>query len=368
MKATFAALWLLAALTLTPAAAAERVGDLAQIAGVRSNQIVGYGLVVGLDGTGDQTSQAPFTTQSLQNMLQQFGVTVPPNVRPQLRNVAAVSITAELPAFAKPGQTIDITVASIGNAKSLRGGSLLMTPLRGADGEIYALAQGNVVVGGVGASGASGSSVQVNVLNTGRIPAGGMVERGMANAFAVSDGLVFNLHSPNFSTASRIVTAINAAMGEGVAQALDGASIAVRAPVSPDQRVSFVGMINDISVEPGNLPARVIINARTGTVVIGANVTVSAAAVAHGGIEVSISEQPFASQPGPLADGSTVVVPDSSVSITERGGTAFKFGPGVSLDEIISAINRVGAAPSDLISILQALKESGALRAELVVI
>jgi len=195
-----------------------------------------------------------------------------------------------------------------------------------------------------------------------------MVERGVANAFAVSDGLVFNLHSPNFSTASRIVTAINAAMGEGVAQALDGASIAVRAPVSPDQRVSFVGMINDISVEPGNLPARVIINARTGTVVIGANVTVSAAAVAHGGIEVSISEQPFASQPGPLADGSTVVVPDSSVSITERGGTAFKFGPGVSLDEIISAINRVGAAPSDLISILQALKESGALRAELVVI
>ncbi|MDX2301113.1 MAG: flagellar basal body P-ring protein FlgI [Xanthomonadaceae bacterium] len=350
------------------AARAERVGDLARVAGVRSNQLVGYGLVVGLDGTGDQTSQAPFTTQSLENMLQQFGVTVPANVRPQLRNVAAVTITAELPPFAKPGQTLDITVSSIGNAKSLRGGSLLMTPLRGADGEVYALAQGNVVVGGVGASGASGSSVTVNILNSGRIPSGALVERSVPSAFAASDGLVFNLNTPNFSTASHLAAAINENLGEGVAQALDATSVAVRAPVSADQRVSFVGVINDIEVQPGTAPARVIVNARTGTVVIGANVTVSAAAVAHGGIEVSISEQPRASQPGAFSNGETVVLPSTGVQITERGGTAFTFGPGVNLDEIVSAINRVGAAPSDLISILQALKEAGALRAELVII
>lgn len=364
------AIWIIAFLTsiVTGHAVAERIGDLTSVAGVRSNQLIGYGLVVGLDDTGDQTSQTPFTTQSLQNMLQQFGITLPSNVRPQLNNVAAVSVTAELPPFAKPGQMIDVTVSSIGNSDSLRGGTLLLTPLRGADGEIYAMAQGSVVVGGVGASGASGSSVQVNVLNSGRIPAGATVERSAVSAFASGGGLVFNLHTPDFATAGRIVAAINQSFGEGVAQALDAGSIAVRAPIAVDQKVSFVAAINEIEVQPGSAPARVVINARTGTVVIGANVTVSAAAVAHGGIEVSISETPGVSQPAPLSGGSTVVVPDSSVSIRERGGTAFQFGPGVSLDEIVSAINRVGATPSDLISILQALKQVGALRAELVVI
>lgn len=369
MKPFLGAIAVLVSVLAALPAQAERVRDLAQLAGVRSNQLIGYGLVVGLDGTGDQTSQAPFTIQSIDNMLQQFGITPPAGgVRPQLRNVAAVTVTAELPAFAKPGQGLDVTVASIGNAKSLRGGSLLLTPLRGVDGEIYALAQGNMVIGGVGASGSSGSSVQVNVLNSGRIPGGALVERGVPSAFAASDGLVLDLHTPDFTTASRLAAAINAQFGEGLAHALDAASVAVRAPAAVAERVSFVGAINEIEVDAAQAPARVVVNARTGTIVIGANVKVLAAAVAHGGIEVSISEQPFPSQPAPFSEGQTVVVPDSQVQITEHGGTAFKFGPGVNLDEIVRAINSVGAAPSDLVAILQALKQAGALRAELVVI
>lgn len=349
-------------------AQAERVRDLAQVGGVRQNQLVGYGLVAGLDGSGDQTSQAPFTTQSLDNMLQQFGITVPANVRPQLKNVAAVMVTADLPPFSKPGQAIDVTVSSIGNSKSLRGGSLLMTPLKGADGQVYAVAQGNLVIGGVSASGKSGSSLQVNISNSGRIPNGATVERAVPNAFAGAGDLALNLHTPDFTTASRVAAAINRTFGQGVARAADAVTVSLRAPADPNSRVGFLAAVQDIDVAPGDAPARVIVNSRTGTVVIGSTVRVSPAAVAHGSIEVSISEQPAVSQPGPLSNGQTAVVAQSSVQVTERGGHMFKFGSGANLDEIVRAVNQVGAAPSDLVSILQALKEAGALHAELVVI
>ena len=347
---------------------ADKIRDLASVGGVRSNQLIGYGLVVGLDGSGDQTTQAPFTTQSLENMLQQFGITVPPNARPQLKNAAAVTITAELPPFAKPGQTIDVTVASIGNAKSLRGGELLMSPLRGADGNVYAIAQGSVVVGGVSAQGKSGSSVQVNISSSGRIPNGASVERSVASSFTSGGDLMLNLNTPDFTTAARIAQAINASFGPGTAQPVDGGTVQVRGPQDPGQKVAWLGMVQELDVTPGDAPARVVVNSRTGTVVIGSDVKVSAAAVAHGAIQVTISEQPLVSQPAPFSRGQTAVVPSSDVQVSEDGAHMFKFGPGVSLDTIVRAVNQVGAGPSDLISILQALKQAGALHAELVVI
>ncbi|WP_082190386.1 flagellar basal body P-ring protein FlgI [Frateuria defendens] len=358
---------LLAATAPAPAHA-DKIRDLAQVAGVRSNQLIGYGLVVGLDGSGDQTTQAPFTTQSLENMLQQFGITVPANARPMLKNAAAVTVTAELPPFAKPGQPIDVTVASIGNAKSIRGGELLMTPLRGADGNVYAMAQGSVVVGGVSAQGRSGSSVQVNISASGRVPNGATVERSVASAFGGGGDIVLNLNTPDFTTAARVARAVNQAYGAGTAQAIDGGSVAVRGPRDPSQKVAWLGAIQDLDVTPGDAPARVVVNSRTGTVVIGSDVRVSAAAVAHGAIQVTISEQPLVSQPAPFSRGQTAVVPSSDVQVSENGAHMFKFGPGVSLDAIVRAVNQVGAAPSDLISILQALKQAGALHAELVVI
>ncbi|MFC4764350.1 flagellar basal body P-ring protein FlgI [Dyella koreensis] len=348
---------------------ADKIRDLAQVAGVRTNQLIGYGLVVGLDGSGDQTTQAPFTTQSLENMLQQFGITVPANARPQLKNAAAVTVTADLPPFAKPGQAIDVTVASIGNAKSIRGGQLLMTPLKGADGNVYAMAQGSVVVGGISAQGKSGSSVQVNISASGRVPNGATVERSVPSSFDRGGDLVLNLNTPDFTTAARIADAVNRAYGVGTAQALDGGSVAVRGPVDPSQRVSWLGAIQGLDVTPGDAPARVVVNSRTGTVVIGSEVKVSAAAVAHGSIQVTITEQPQVSQPAPFSrGGQTAVVPSSTVQVSEDGAHMFKFGPGVSLDAIVRAVNQVGASPTDLISILQALKQAGALHAELVVI
>jgi flagellar P-ring protein precursor FlgI len=355
-------------LGLITSAHADKIRDLAQVAGVRSNQLIGYGLVVGLDGSGDQTTQAPFTTQSLENMLQQFGITVPASARPQLKNAAAVTITAALPPFAKPGQTIDVTVASIGNAKSIRGGELLMAPLRGADGNVYAIAQGSVVVGGISAKGKSGSSVQVNISASGRIPNGASVERSVASSFGNGGDLMLNLNTPDFVTAARIAKAVNQAYGAGTAQAVDGGSVSVRGPLDPSQKVAWLGAIQELDVTPGDAPARVVVNSRTGTVVIGADVRVSAAAVAHGAIQVTISEQALVSQPAPFSKGQTAIVPNSNVQISEDGAHMFKFGPGVSLDSIVRAINQVGAAPSDLISILQALKQAGALHAELVVI
>ncbi len=349
---------------------AERVKDLASIAGVRENQLVGYGLVVGLNGTGDQTTQTPFTVQSIINMLTQFGVTIPAGVSLQLKNVAGVTVHAELPAFAKPGQKIDVTVASIGNAKSLRGGSLLMAPLRGADGNVYAVAQGNLVVGGFGASGNDGSSVTVNIPSAGRIPNGATVERSVSSDFYTRDSIILNLHVPDFTTANRMAEQINDTMGPDTAQAMDAVSISVRPPIQAKHRTSFVSMLENLEIEPGEVAARVIVNSRTGTVVIGSNVTVTPAAVSHGSLVVTISERPFASQPqAPFSDaGETVVLPDSEVEITQEDGSMFLFEPGTSLNEIVQAVNRVGAAPGDLVAILEALKQAGALRAELVVI
>ncbi len=346
---------------------AERVKDLASIAGVRSNQLIGYGLVVGLDGTGDQTSQTPFTVQSLKSMLAQFGITLPPNVTPQLKNVAAVSIQAELPPFAKPGQSIDITVSSIGNAKSLRGGSLLMSPLKGADGNIYAIAQGNLVVSGFGAA-QDGSRVTVNIPSTGRIPNGASIERSVTSSFSQGNSIFLNLNSSDFTTSKRLSDAINKLMGDGTARSLDGSTVSVIAPRDVSQRVSFVSVLENIEVNPGEAAAKVIINSRTGTVVIGSHVRVAASAVSHGNLTVRITPNAAVSQPNPLADGETVVVPQTNIELEQANSRMFKFSPGVSLDEIVRAVNEVGAAPGDLVAILEALKEAGSLKAELIVI
>jgi len=350
------------------AAYSERIKDVAAVAGVRANQLVGYGLVVGLDGTGDQTSQAPFTIQSMKSMLAQFGIVVPANVTPQLKNVAAVAVNAELPPFAKPGQTLDVTVSSLANAKSLRGGTLLMTPLKGANGEIYAMAQGSLVVGGFGASGSDGSKITVNIPSAGRIPSGATVERPAPTSMGDEDALVFNLHDPDFTTAKRMTDAINDAIGMGSARPLDATSVIVQAPRDMAQRVSYVSVLENLTLEPGEAPAKVIINSRTGTVVIGEHVRVTAAAVSHGNLTVTITEKPLISQPPPLSGGSTVVVPASDIKVTQDTNHMFLFEPGVSLDKIVRAVNQVGAAPGDLVAILEALREAGALRAELIVL
>jgi flagellar P-ring protein precursor FlgI len=347
---------------------AERVKDLAAVAGVRPNQLVGYGIVVGLDGTGDQTSQAPFTVRSILNMLARFGVTLPPNVNPQLKNVAAVTVHADLPPFAKPGQRIDVTVSSIGNAKSLRGGSLIMTPLLGADGEVYAMAQGNLIVSGFGVEGRDGSRIAVNVPSAGRVPNGATVEREVPSDFATAPLVTLNLHTPDFMTATRVASGINALLGPGAAVAQDAVSVQVQAPADPTQRIAFVAQLQDLEIDPGQGPARVIVNSRTGTVVIGSNVRVLPAAVAHGSLSVTITERFDTSQPEAFARGETVVTPRSDIEVSEGAGRMFKFDAGVNLDEIVRAVNQVGAAPGDLVAILQALKEAGALRAELIVI
>lgn len=359
---------LLAAGLMPATSHAERIKDIAMVAGVRGNQLIGYGLVVGLDGTGDQTSQTPFTVQALKNMLAQLGVLVPDNVNPQLRNVAAVTVQATLPPFSKPGQTIDITVSSIGNAQSLRGGSLLMAPLRGADGQIYALAQGNLVVGGFGIQGDDGSRVSVNVPSTGRVPNGATVERSVPSTLGTVDALVLNLHTPDFTTAHRLTESINASLGAGIAETVDPISVRVRAPAEESQRVGYIAHIENLEVEPAQAAARVIVNSRTGTVVIGANVRVTPAAVAHGSLVVRITETDLVSQPNAFARGQTVVVEQSDIDIEQGDGSMFVFEPGVTLNEIVEAVNQVGAAPGDLVAILEALREAGALRAQLIVI
>src|ERR1700722_1813202 len=356
------------AIVLAAPAHAERIKDIATVAGVRANQLVGYGLIVGLDGTGDQTSQAPFTIQSILNMLAKFGVTIPPNTNPQLKNVAAVTIHAELPPFSKTGQTIDVTVSSIGNAGSLRGGSLLMTPLRGLDGEVYAFAQGSLVVSGFGVNGKDGSRVSVNVPSSGRIPNGAIVEREVPTSFAGSPFLVLNLNTPDFTTAARLAEGINKTLGGGTAQALDEVSIKVAAPSDANQRIAYISQIEGLEIEPGEAPARVIVNSRTGTVVISSHVRVMPAAVAHGSLSVTITERQDVSQPNAFSNGETVVTPRTSLDVQQGESRMFVFKAGVNLDEIVRAVNQVGAAPGDLVAILEALKEAGALRAELIVI
>ena len=361
-------LTVLITLSLCVPAQAERIKDLAKIAGVRDNHLIGYGLIVGLDGTGDQTTQTPFTIQSLKSMMAQFGITLPANTNPQLKNIAAVVIHANLPAFAKPGQSIDITVSSLGNSKSLRGGSLLMTPLKGADGNVYAMAQGNLVIGGFGIESTDGSSISVNVPSSGRIPNGAMVERTVPTPFAMGDHIVLNLHRPDFTTAKRVTDAINESVGSGTAATLDGSSIKVMAPRDVSQRVAFTSLVENITLEPGDAPARVIINSRTGTVVIGKHVRVTEAAVSHGSLVVTISQNPIISQPGPFSQGETAVVANSDIEVQQEDSRMFLFNPGVSLDDIVRAVNQVGAAPGDLVAILEALQQAGALRAELIII
>lgn len=354
---------------LTLPAQAERIKDIASVAGVRDNPLLGYGLVVGLDGTGDQVAQAAFTEQSLRSMLTQYGVTVPPGVTLNPKNVAAVTLSAVLPPFAKPGQRIDVTASSLGNAKSLRGGTLLMSPLRGADGEVYAIAQGNLVVGGLGVSGADGSTLAINIPSVGRVPLGASVERSVPTPFADTDHIVFNLSEPDFTTARRLVDAINEAFGSPVAEAMDAVSVAVIAPKGVSERVSFVGYLQELEVMPGEGAAKVIVNSRTGTIVIGSHVTVGPAAVTHGSLVVRITESPGVVQPKPFTNGETAVVEDTEIDVEQQGdGRMFELGRGTTLSDIVQAINEVGAAPGDLVAILEALKQAGALRAQLIVI
>lgn len=347
-------------------ASAERVKDLTRIEGVRSNPLVGYGLVVGLNGTGD--GGGGVTTQSLRNMLSRLGVNVPSAINLQAKNVAAVAIHAELPAFSKVGMRIDLTLSSVASAKSLRGGSLLMTPLKGADGKIYAIAQGSVVVSGFGAEGADGSRITVNVPSVGRILNGAVVERSIDTPFGLNGEVVFNLHQPDFTTANRLVKIINKAVGAGTSYARDAASIVVSAPHDTSQRVSFISLLENLILIPAEASARIIINSRTGTVVISKHVQVLPAAISHGNLIVTITNNPRVSQPAAFSEGGTVVVPGSDIQIKQENNRMFKFEPGVSLDQIVQAVNEVGAAPGDLVAILEALKEAGALHAEIIVI
>jgi flagellar P-ring protein precursor FlgI len=344
-----------------------RIKEVAAVQGVRSNQLVGYGLVVGLDGTGDQTTQTPFTTQSIAAMLQQMGVQVPPGTNMQLRNVAAVMVTASLPPFAQPGQTIDVTVSSLGNAKSLRGGMLIGTPLKGADGAIYALAQGSLIVGGAGAS-AGGSKVQINHLAAGRVPQGATVERAVPTPLHQGEFVQLDLNAADFNTARLVAVAIDRAKGNGTAQALDGRVVRVRMPADPNARIAFLADIENLELTLGKPAARIVVNARTGSVVMNEAVTLGACAVAHGSLSVTISSTPVVSQPNPLARGDTVVAEKADIAIAQQTGSLVQMPAGAKLADVVKALNSLGATPQDLLAILQAMKSAGALNAELEVI
>jgi flagellar P-ring protein precursor FlgI len=358
-----------AALWWPAPAAAMRLKEVASVQGVRTNQLVGYGLVVGLDGTGDQTTQTPFTTQSMTALLQQMGVTTPAgSTAIQLKNVAAVLVTAQLPPFAQPGQTIDVNVSSLGNAKSLRGGTLIATPLKGADGEIYALAQGNLIVGGSGAS-AGGSKVQINHLSAGRVPEGATVERAVATPLNQGDTLQLDLNANDFNTAREVERAINRKMGAGTAQALDGRVVRVRMPAGADARVSFMADIENLPLELEAPAAKVVINARTGSVVVNQNVSLNACAVAHGSLSVTINSTPVISQPSALSTGgSTVTKEKADITIRQEPGSLIQLPSGTKLADVVKALNSLGATPQDLLAILQAMKSAGALNAEIEVI
>lgn len=359
---------LLIAVFIFPSSSAHaaRIKDMASIQGVRDNQLMGYGIVVGLDGSGDQTTQTPFTVQSIITMLSQMGVNLPQGTSLQLKNVAAVMVTATLAPFARPGQTIDVTVSSIGNAKSLRGGMLLMTPLKGADGQVYAMAQGNVLVGGVGAS-TGGASVQVNHLSVGRVPTGATVERAVPTVLGQGDYIHLELNANDFTTAARIVDVINEQVAPDIAAALDGRAIEVRAPTGIE-RVAFISKIENLEVNPALGIARVIINARTGSVVMNQVVMLDTCAVSHGNLTVVINTDSSVSQPNPLSKGETVQVDKTTIDIKAEKGNVVLLPKGVSLSEVVKALNSIGATPQDLLAILQAMKSAGALRAELEII
>lgn len=352
---------------------AQRIKDLASVKGVRSNQLVGYGLVVGLPGTGETS---PFTDQSFTTMLKNFGISMPAGLNPKIKNVAAVAIHADLHAFAKAGQTLDITVSSIGSAKSLRGGTLLRTFLKGLDGNVYAVAQGSMMVSGFSAEGADGSKVIQNTPTVGRIPNGAIVEREIPSAFGQGDYITFNLHNPDFSTAQAFAQQINRALGgsgkqtgaPAIAKVLDAASIQVAAPRDISQRVYFLAHLENLNVNPATAAAKIIVNSRTGTIIIGQQVRLKPAAITHGSLTVTIAETPVISQPNALADGETVAVANSLVDVNQADSRMFAFQPGTTLDELVQAVNLVGASPSDLMAILEALKQAGSLHGELVVI
>ena len=355
----------------TSQALAQRIKDLVDVAGVRSNQLVGYGLVVGLPGTGEQS---PFTEQSFKTMLSNFGITMPANLKPKIKNVAAVAIHAELPPFAKPGQTIDITVSSMGSAQSLRGGTLLQTILMGIDGNAYAVAQGSIVVSGLGAEGLDGSKVIVNTPTVGRIANGAIVEREVSSPFATGDYITFNLRNSDFSTAKNLEKAINTEFANPndpssfIARAIDATSVQVTAPRDANQRVSFLAILENLEFEPDLPAAKVIVNSRTGTIVIGSHVRLLPAAVTHGGITVTINENQEVTQPDAFAEGETAVTNQSIVDVDQSDNRMFVFNPGITLDTLVRAINNVGAGPGDVMAILEALQQAGALRGELIII
>ena len=357
-----------AALWWPAPAHAMRLKEVASVQGVRTNQLIGYGLVVGLDGTGDQTTSAPFTQQSINALLQQMGVSVPPGTSMQLKNVAAVMVTAQLPPFAQPGQQIDVNVSSLGNSKSLRGGMLIATPLKGADGQIYALAQGSLIVGGAGAS-AAGSKVQINHLSAGRVPEGATVERAVPTSLNMGDSLQLDLNSNDYNTAREVARTINKKMGEGTAEALDGRVVRVRMPQGSDARVSFLADIENLPLELAAPSAKIVINARTGSVVVNQNVTLNACAVAHGSLSVTISSTPVISQPSPLSSGGTTVSKErADITIKQEPGSLIQLPAGTKLADVVKALNSLGATPQDLLAILQAMKTAGALNAEIEVI
>ncbi len=345
---------------------AERIKDLTSIQGVRENQLIGYGLVVGLDGTGEKTR---YTEQTFRTMLARFGINVPTGGQLKLKNTAAVAIHATLPVFAKPGQMIDVTVSSLGEAKSLRGGSLLMTPLKGANGKVYAIAQGNLVVGGFGAQGGDGSSITVNIPTVGRIPNGASVEQTVTSNFMDNEFITFNLNEPDFTTAVRLAKQINQLVGSQTARPIDATSIQVSAPRDAAQRISYLSVLENIQVKPAESAAKIVVNSRTGTIIIGKNIHLKEAAIAHGNLIIKIKENQGVSQPAPFSDqGTTVATLDSQIDIAQENNRMFHFQPGATLQQLVEAVNAVGAAPGDVMAILEALKVAGAISGELVVI
>jgi len=362
------ALLILAALQIAAprTAHAERIKDLGAFQGLRVNQLTGYGIVVGLAGTGDDSLD--YATQGVKGVVSRFGLTLPPGVNPSLKNAAAVLVTADLPAFAKPGQRLDVTVSALGKSKSLRGGTLIMMPLKGADGQIYAMAQGNLAVGGLGVSGADGSQLSVNIPSAGRIPGGATVEQAVATGFDTAPSITFNLADADITTALRVADAINLAFNDKRAKALDAVSVTIDAPQGAEARTMMMGLIENIQVKPAEAPARVIVNARTGTVVINGAVRIAPAAVSHGKLTVAVQESPQIVQPAPFSNGQTAVQQSSKIAVTEEKKPMFQFKGGASLADIVKAVNAIGAGPSDLVEILQALKQAGAMKAELEVL
>lgn len=352
-----------------PVNAKSRIKDMATVQGIRDNQLIGYGLVVGLPGTGEKAKQGDFTSQSFSTMLKSFGITIPSG-GPQfkVKNIAPVAVTAKLPAFGKSGQSIDVTVSALGEAKSLRGGTLLQTFLKGVDGRTYALAQGSLVVGGFGAEGADGSSIVVNTPTVGRIPDGGIIEQEIKSPFAKGDFITFNLKRPDFTSANNLAKAVNDFLGDNTAKAIDSTSVKVYAPRDPSQRVSFLSVLENIEFDPAVESARIVVNSRTGTIVVGSQVKLLPTAITHGGLTIKVSETPVVSQPNELANGRTVNTKDSDIEVTESDSRMFKFDTGTTLDDLVNAVNSVGVAPGDLVSILEALKQAGAIQGDLIVI